>query len=381
MTSLGNALRAPGRRIVAGVVAVVLLAAIVVVALTRGNAPNHLTAYFSRTVGLYTGNDVRILGVKVGRIDSITPEGSRVKVVMSYDGNQKLPSTVDAVVVVPSVVSDRYVQLTPAYRSGPTLADNATLPLTRTRVPLELDQVFTNINSLDKALGPNGANRHGAFAKLVAVAAANLHGNGGHLNKTLRTASRALSTLSNGRGNLFSTVGHLSRFTAMLARNDGGVRRLNANLALVGRQLAGERKDLGAALVNLSTALSAVNGFVAHNRAALTGDIHGLAKVTKVLSKEKEAITQFTDFAPLTLANIGMSYDPVSKTLDTKSDTGKPSPTTGPAGTSCNLLWSLGLTEVLAGIPGCVIPTSSAVVATPSRDRPHTLADLLKVPS
>jgi phospholipid/cholesterol/gamma-HCH transport system substrate-binding protein len=378
-------LGALGRRgsvgLIAAVVAIVLLAVLVVVNVSGGSKTNHVTAYFERTVGLYTGNDVRILGVKVGRIDSITPDGSRVKVVMSYDAAHKLPAGVHAVIVVPSIVSDRYIQLAPAYTSGPTLADNETLDVSRTRIPLELDDIFGNVNQLDAALGPQGANKHGALSRLVKVAAANLKGNGGHINRTLRVFSRALSTLSGGRGDLFATVNHLQRFTAMLAHNDGGVRKLNSNLALVGGQLASERRDLGAALVNLSTALTVVNGFVAHNRATLTSDIHGLAKVTDVLTKEKEAITQFTDLAPLTLANVGLSYDPVAKTLDTKSDTGKPSPITGPAGTACQLIFSLGLLHLLAGIPGCTIPTAAASASASVSPDYHarTLAGLLQV--
>jgi virulence factor Mce-like protein len=120
------------RRFGAGVVA--LAAAIVVVVVgvavavsTGGGKTYHLTAYFTRTVGLYTGNDVRIMGVKVGHIESITPVGPQVKVVMAYDGDDRVPLHARAVVVTPSIVSDRYVQLSPGYTSGPTLPDNAVL--------------------------------------------------------------------------------------------------------------------------------------------------------------------------------------------------------------------------------------------------------------
>jgi phospholipid/cholesterol/gamma-HCH transport system substrate-binding protein len=120
-----GAIRRAGLGIVAGVVVVALIVVGIIVA-TRGSSnTKHVTAYFNRVIGLYTGNDVRILGVKIGHIDSITPDGSRVKVVMSYDGNDKVPANANAVIVTPSIVSDRYVQLTPAYTSGGTLPDNA----------------------------------------------------------------------------------------------------------------------------------------------------------------------------------------------------------------------------------------------------------------
>jgi phospholipid/cholesterol/gamma-HCH transport system substrate-binding protein len=381
--------RRAGVGIVAGVVVLALIVVGVVVVTSGGSKTNHVTAYFTSTVGVYVGNDVRILGVKVGKIDSITPEGKQVKVVMSYNGSDKLPKTVDAVIIEPSIVSDRYVQLTPGYSGGPQLSDNAVLQTNQTRVPIELDQVFGNINSLDTALGPKGANKNGALSTLLKVGAKNLAGNGDHLNATLKAFSAAISTLAGSRGDLFATVNNLQMFTTTLADNDGGVRRLNANLALVGGQLAGERKDLGAALANLATALSAVNGFVSANRSNLTGDIHGLAKVTNVLTKEKAAITQFTDIAPFALSDLGLSYDPVARTLDTKSDTTEPLTSTGPAGTLCILLGQLGLSNLLPGVTGCTAAKTAKQVKAaraaktttvqPGKDRATSLGGLLGV--
>jgi phospholipid/cholesterol/gamma-HCH transport system substrate-binding protein len=384
VTAIGGLVRRAGIGIVAGVVVVALIVVGVFVVTSGGNKTNHVTAYFTTTVGLYVGNDVRILGVRVGQIDSITPVGKQVKVVMSYDGNDKLPKTVDAVIIEPSIVSDRYIQFTPGYSSGPTLADNAVLQTNQTRVPIELDQVFGNINSLDAALGPNGANSKGALSRLVKISAENLAGNGSHLNATLKAFSAAISTLAGSRGNLFGTVNNLQKFTTTLADNDGGIRKLNANLALVGGQLSGERQDLGAALSNLATALGVVNTFVKDNRTNLTGDIHGLAKVTDVLTKEKQAITQFTDIAPYALADLGLSYDPIARTLDTKSDTTEPLTSTGPAGTLCILLGQLGLSNLLPGVAGCTASkTKQAKAATTTvqsgKNRANSLGDLLGV--
>lgn len=54
-------------------VAAVLLGAVGVIISRAGE--NHATAYFDRTVGIYEGSDVRILGVKVGEVETITPRG------------------------------------------------------------------------------------------------------------------------------------------------------------------------------------------------------------------------------------------------------------------------------------------------------------------
>jgi phospholipid/cholesterol/gamma-HCH transport system substrate-binding protein len=246
-------------------------------------------------------------------------------------------------------------------------------------VPLELDQIFGNLNSLDVALGPNGANKHGALSRLVEIGAANLRGNGQHFNAALKEFASAISTLAGSRGDLFATVDHLQQFTTTLANNDGGVRALNANLAKVGGQLAGERKDLGAALANLATALSSVNSFVANNRSSLTGDVHGLAKITDVLTKEKQAITEFTDIAPVGLSDLSLSYDPVAKTLDTKSDTSEPITKGGPSGAICQLLITIGLTTVVPGVAGCTKVKKAATTQETTGKQPTSLTDLLGV--
>jgi phospholipid/cholesterol/gamma-HCH transport system substrate-binding protein len=367
------------RWMTAALIGVLVLAIVAVgafVGLRGSTSTKHLTAYFPRTIGLYKGNDVRVLGIKVGKIDSLTPDGNRVKVTMSYSGDQKIPANADAELIEPSIVSDRYVQLAPAYTSGPVLKNGAVLSLDRTRTPLELDNIFENINNLDTALGPHGANAKGALSRLVNISAKNLAGNGPRLNGAIKEFAAAISTLAGSRGNLFSTVSALQKFTTTLARHDGGVRALNSNLATVGSQLAGERKDLGAALANLSRALSAVNGFVATNRNALTGDIHGLAGVTNVLTKEKEAITQFTDQAPLALSDLALSFDFKATTLDTKADTTVPLTTGGPAGALCQLLAQLDLTTVLGKAAGC---SSSATTSLVNNPHATSLSQLLKV--
>jgi phospholipid/cholesterol/gamma-HCH transport system substrate-binding protein len=329
------------------------------VAAGGGGGTQHLTAYFTRTIGLYQGNDVRILGVKVGTIDKLTVEGTRVKVEMSYDGKYKLPEDVQAVVVPPSVVSDRYIQLTPAYTGGPALGDNEVLDTDRTQVPLEFDEIFRNLDELNRALGPEGANKHGALSRLIDISAKNLTGNGDELNGALKQFSAAISTLAGSRTDLFATVRQLQQFSSTLAANDGGIRALNSNLAKVGNQLAGERQDLGAALANLATALQLVNGFVADNRNALTGDIHGLTKVTSVLSKEKEALKEIIDMAPFALSNLALAGDPKAHTLDTKDDPQGPlTQPIGPNGIICQVL----------GPPFCTAPSAKT-----------TLSDLLAV--
>jgi len=103
---------------------VVVLAAAIAVPLWRLNPDERrLTAHFTRAVGIYEGSDVRVLGVRIGRVIKVTPEGRTVRVEMRYDRDLRIPADAQALVIPPSVVSDRYIQLTPAYEGGAALPD------------------------------------------------------------------------------------------------------------------------------------------------------------------------------------------------------------------------------------------------------------------
>jgi phospholipid/cholesterol/gamma-HCH transport system substrate-binding protein len=311
-----------GARTVALVAAavVVLGAAIAAAVSLLGTPQKYLTAYFPQAIGIYNDSSVRILGVPVGSVTKIVDVGSQVKVTMAYNAQYQLPADVDAVIVAPSVVSDRYIQLAPVYTGGPPLGDHAVLPASRTAVPVELDQIFRDLNSLNVALGPKGANKNGALSRLVRVGAANLRGNGTRFNQAINEFSQAIGTLSNSRGNLFGTLRNLESFTATLAHDNGGVIAVTHQLAQVSTQLDDERGQLGLALHNLAIALGEVQGFVKDNRAALTRDISGLTTVTSALLTQKRSIVEFLDDAPTALANLALTYDPASHTLRTRDN-------------------------------------------------------------
>jgi phospholipid/cholesterol/gamma-HCH transport system substrate-binding protein len=281
---------------------------------------NKITAYFSAAVGVYPGSDVRVLGVRVGSIDTVTPQGTTVKVEMSVDRTVSVPANAQAVVVAPSVVSDRYVQLTPVYTGGPQLAANATIPREHTATPVELDELYRSLNKLTSALGPNGANKNGALSDLLNTAAANLRGNGQTLNDTIKQLGEATKTLSGSSEDLFSTVDNLQKFITTLADDDQQVRNFNQQLADASGYLAGERGDLRDALNQLASALGQVQAFIKDNRGVLKSNVDKLSGVTKVLVDQRASLAEILDVAPTGIGNVANAYNAASGTLDARAD-------------------------------------------------------------
>lgn len=316
------------------------------------------TARFDRAIGVYVNSDVRVLGVKIGRVVEIVPEGDDVRVEMEYDPDVKVPADASAVLVAPSIVSDRYVQLTPVWRSGPTLPDGAELGADRTAVPVELDAIYQSLDDLNRALGPDGANADGALSDLVATGAANLEGNGALLNETLTQLAGAVGTLSDGRSDLFGTITNLQTLTTTLARSDDVVRRFHADLADVASQLADQREDLAAAVKALSVALGDVATFVRANAADLTGTVDDLTDVTSVLVKQKRALEEFLDNAAVALGNLQLAYNPSSGTLDTR-DNNVANIEGNPLSVLCNLLITVGEGDRCDDLPGAGVRAGS----------------------
>lgn len=382
------------------VIAVLLASAVVVIARPPGRS---LVAYFTSATAVFEDNSVRVLGVDVGTIDEVVPEGTRVRVEMTIDDPDLiLPADARAVVISPSLVTGRYVQLTPTYSGGPELADGAVIPVERTAVPLDVDDLARTAVELTEALGPNGVNRDGSLSRVLDVGADNLGGNGQALNDTITDLGELSGTLADSREELFGTVTELQRFVSVIAENDAEVREFNARLEDVSAFLADERGDLGAALQELSIALGEVAVFVRDNREIVASNVDRLTDVTAVLVDQQRALAETLDTAPTALGNLANAYNGSSGTLDTRLnineltlpplalicellERGTPQalaelPVT--IGTACEQLGPISalplpsaaevITSLQAGqlppVPGLALPTAPAVPAAPLPD-------------
>jgi phospholipid/cholesterol/gamma-HCH transport system substrate-binding protein len=306
-------------RILVPVLVLGVLAAVAISLLT-GPKTMHVSAVFPKTVSLYVGSDVRIMGVSVGKIEKVTPEATGVRVDMTYPQDVKIPVTADAVIISPSIVGDRFVQFTPTYTSGATLPDNATLDITRTAVPLELDDVYQGIDDLTVALGPTGANKNGALSDLLDSTAKNWGGQGAQFHQTIEDIAKLTGTLDDNKDQFFGTARELEGFIGSLAANDKTVRAFNQSLSQVSGLLSGERSELSASLHNLAIALDQVSTFVKDNKEALGRNIKGLDKVVKILVKQRGALDEVLRVGPDALSNLALTYNPQAGTLDTRSN-------------------------------------------------------------
>lgn len=367
------------RVVVPGMLVLLLVAA--AFTMFRSEDTKTLTAHFPRTISIYEGSDVRVLGVSVGKVDTVRPSGTDVVVTMHYDAAVRVPADAKAAIVAPSIVGDRFIQLTPVYTGGEVLADGARLEQDRTAVPLELDQIYTSIDDLTVALGPRGANRKGALTDLLETTAENFGGQGARLHRTIEDFGRLSATLDGNKEELFGSARKLEGFIGTLAAKDETVRRFNDSLADVSSMLSGERQELAAALENLSTALGQVTTFVRDNRDALGRNITGLNRVSKVLVKRRAELDAILDSAPLALNNLALTYNPEAGTLDTNANLGElvNQVTSDPATLLCGIVGQADRSGDLCGLVKQALGRSAPGRRTPPERFDPTLGGLVEV--
>jgi virulence factor Mce-like protein len=273
--------------------------------------PSTITAYFSSATGIYPGDDVRIAGIKVGSVIAIQPKGTRAELTMRVDHGVPIPADVKAVIVAPNLGAARYAQLTPAYdSSGPTLPDGAVIPIERTAVPVEWDDVKAQLTRLATELGPTTDVSGTSMKHFIDSAANALGDNGAKLRQTIAQLAGVGRVLANGSGNIVETIENLQIFVTALRDSGQQIVQFQDRLATLSSVLNDSRSNLDAALKDLSVAVGDVQHFVARNRDQVPEQIHRLANVTQNLADHSMDLQNILHVAPNAFANGYNIYNP-----------------------------------------------------------------------
>jgi phospholipid/cholesterol/gamma-HCH transport system substrate-binding protein len=294
------------------VVVLALVAGFVGWRLYQKLANNTVIAYFPEANALYSGDKVQIMGVRVGSVDKIEPAGDKMKVTFHYNNKYKVPADASAAIVNPTLVASRSIQLEPPYKGGPVMADNAVIPIERTQVPTEWDQLRDSVANIISKLGPTPEQPKGPFGDLVESFADGLAGKGKQINTTLNSLSRSLTALNERRGDFFAVVRSLALFVNALHKDDQQFVALNNNLAQFTDRLTRSDRDLANAIQQFDGLLTTVRPFLANNREVLARDIDNLANVTTTLVQPEplNGLETGLHVLPTLRANLTQIYHP-----------------------------------------------------------------------
>jgi phospholipid/cholesterol/gamma-HCH transport system substrate-binding protein len=278
--------------------------------------PKTITAYFTSATAIYPGDQVRVSGVKVGTIKSIEPQGTQAKLTLKVDRDVPIPADAKAIIFTENLVAARFVELTPAYRTrGPVMADGAVIPVQRTAVPVEWDEVKNQLMRLATDLGPNAKVSTPAISRFIDSAANALQGNGDKLRQTLAQLSGVARTFANGSGNIVDIIKNLQTFVTALRDSNVQMVQFNNRLATLTSVVNDSKSDLDAALTDLSEAVGEVQRFIAGTRDATSEQLARLSNAIQPLVDQHMALENILHGAPTALSNFFNDYNADTGTI------------------------------------------------------------------
>jgi phospholipid/cholesterol/gamma-HCH transport system substrate-binding protein len=280
-----------------------LLAAAVVVFRPSGT---RVVAYFPSATGLYKGDPVKVMGVAVGKVRSIRPDGDRVRVELEIR-SQPIPADARAAIVAPSLVSERFVQLAPAYTKGRRMPSGGVIPLDRTAIPVSFDEVKRELTDLATALGPAPGHDgdSGSLNQAIRTLDANVSPDAASRFRDSMEAMRgATASLAAGGDDLFATLRNLNTFVENLSVNDRAARDLTVGLAHFSGVIDQNRDQLGSAVAGLDRALAVIRRFVTENGDVVDTGVRNLEQVARTLASRSNELAGALHAAPTVVDNL-----------------------------------------------------------------------------
>jgi virulence factor Mce-like protein len=293
-----------GLRLLAAVCWFAVLAALLPACSTITGNPSggyKMTAYFTKAVSLYSGSNVRVLGLGAGKVAKVATEGDRVRVDLTIDKKIVLPDGVQAVIVPQSLIGERYVQLYPAWVTGqPRLdlsrADNRIIPETRTSIPVEPDEALAALKHLLDDLDPNAAGR------LVKNLSVDLQGNGLIINNAVNSLATLTATLASKDQQITDLVSNLANFTSTLDTRETQLGKALDLFAQTTSLLSQERTSIATLVRNLGDTATNALDLVSRHGPTLQTDVGNLTHVLATLDANLGSISTLLSSGPLLAA-------------------------------------------------------------------------------
>ncbi|HEV7203615.1 MAG TPA: MlaD family protein [Jatrophihabitans sp.] len=271
-----------------GAIGLVLIAVLLFAAFNAASLPligggTPYTAVFNTSANLKQGDDVRIAGVKVGKVESVTIDRAKGNVRVSFTvkdgwvGNESR-----AAIKLRTLLGAKYVEID---SSGPTeLKSGGTIPLDRTESPFDVYPAFTALTqTVDKI---NTANLTKAFN----VLAADFAGTPSTVKPVVTGLSRLSETIASRDTQLRTLLSRANAVTQVLADRDTDLQRLLSDGNLLLDELNQRRDAIHSLLINTQVLSVQLRGLVADNEKTIGPLLDNLNKVLALLQSNQDSL-------------------------------------------------------------------------------------------
>ncbi len=258
--------------------------------------------------GLFIGNDVGVLGVAVGEVTTIEPKGDHVLITLEVDADVKIPKDAGAVIVSRSMATDRYVELTPVWSEGETMADGAVIKQELTRTPVEWDEVLGAIDTL--AEGVNGTGKDGKpIKRLINRTAELFEGNGTVVRDAITDLVAGTGVFTEHREDFVNALDNLDLLTADIAANQRVARRFIDNVTQATQLVDDEKMNLRTATDSIADTIRLLGVFVERNEKTLGGTADRIEDLSARILRHQASFTEGLRVFPVAMENVGRAVN------------------------------------------------------------------------
>jgi phospholipid/cholesterol/gamma-HCH transport system substrate-binding protein len=271
--------RDPLRMGVLGIAFVVLLM-VLSFNLTRFQSGTKYAAAFTEASGLKPNEDVRIAGVKVGKVMKVGLEGDHVKVTFRVDPKVRFGTQSRAQIKIGTLLGAHYMEIKPsgARRQSP----HSEIPTSRTTPAYDVVAALSDLSGqVQKIDVPQLSKAFNTLTDTLKGSSANVHGT----LEGLQKISRAIASRDDSLSDL---LGHTNNVTKLLADRSGDLSKLVSDGSLLLQEIDARRaavRSLLSGTVNLS---EQITGTIEENRATLNPALVQLHKVVGILNRNQD---------------------------------------------------------------------------------------------
>jgi len=250
-------------------------------------------AAFTEAGGIRKDDDVRIAGVRVGKVTGIELEGSHVRVDFKINADAAFGPQTGASIRMKTLLGQKYVALEP--QGAGQLPTDSEIPLGRTVSSYDIVNAFSDLTTTTEKVDT------AQLATSLDVMATEFRDSPAHVKSALSGLSRLSTTIASRDDVLRTLLARANRVsTTVASRNDTTAKLIkDADLLLV--ELQARREAIHTLFTNTSELAIQLTGLVRDNRAALKPALDQLTKVLAVLTKHQQDLDQtIARLAPFT---------------------------------------------------------------------------------
>ncbi len=252
-----------------------------------GSNPSEYTAIFRDTNGLSAGDDVRMAGVRVGRVQDRRLENGLAYVTFSVAGDQTVRADSRAEINFLNLIGQRFLDITPGSGKGsPRLGPGATIPASRTSPGLDLTAMFNAFKPLFDLLRPADVN------KLATQITAVLQGQGPTINDLMAQTAKLTGHLAQRDALIGRVITNMSVVMETTAAHREDLALLIEGLTDLTGGLADDRAQIGTALGSMAELSVAMDDLTRRARTPLTSDIGQINTLAGLVNKQTDLLVR-----------------------------------------------------------------------------------------